>query len=82
MAHTDARDTKLDFSTKDAARHVERMLDDAVEDSFPASDPVAIAMPHERVEAGYLRAGAGSTATWFLVGGGLLALIALLALRR
>jgi hypothetical protein len=26
---------------------LERQLDDAIEDSFPASDPVSLAMPHD-----------------------------------
>jgi hypothetical protein len=82
MATTDTHDAKLDLSTKHAAHRVERMLDDAIEDSFPASDPVALAMPRHRVEAGRLRTAAASPATWFLVGGGLLAVIAILALRR
>ncbi len=65
-----------------APHAVEKKLDDAVEDSFPASDPVALAMPRHRVEAGTLRTAAESPTTWFLLGGGLLALIAILALRR
>ena len=82
MATTEPRDAKLDLSTKNATRHVDRMLDDAIEDSFPASDPVALAMPRDRVETGALRSAAESSTTWFLLGGGLLALIAILALRR
>ena len=83
MATTDTtHDPKLDLTTKNSARHVERMLDDAIEDSFPASDPVALAMPRNRVEASTLRTAAESGTTWFLLGGGLLALIAILALRR
>ena len=82
MPTTEQQDAKLDLTTKDAAHRVDRMLDDAIEDSFPASDPVALAMPRNRVESGALRSAAESSATWFLVGGGLLALLALLALRR
>ena len=82
MATAGTHDAKLDLTTKDAAHRVDRMLDNAIEDSFPASDPVALAMPRHRVEAGALRAAAQSGTTWFLVGGGLLALIAILALRR
>ena len=82
MATSYPQDAKLDLTNKHAARHVDRMLDDAIEDSFPASDPVALAMPRDRVETGTLRSAASSGTTWFLVGGGLLALIALLALRR
>jgi len=44
-----------------AARHVDRMLDSAIEDSFPASDPVALAMPRHRVEKPALRAAAESS---------------------
>jgi LPXTG-motif cell wall-anchored protein len=82
MAITDAVDAKLDLSNTKAAKRVDRMLDDAVEDSFPASDPVALAMPRARAEKGALRAAAESNNTWFLLAGGLLAVIALIALRR
>jgi hypothetical protein len=82
MPTTGTHDAKLDLSTKHAARRVERMLDDAVEDSFPASDPVSLAMPRNRVEPSLINSAAESSTTWFLVGGGLLALIAFLALRR
>lgn len=75
-------DAKLDLTTRDAAKRVDRQLDDAIEDSFPASDPVALSMPRHRVETGTLRSAAESNTTWFLVGGGLLALLAILALRR
>ena len=60
-------------------RDVERQLDDAGADSFPASDPVSLAMPHDAEEMGRSRP---SSTTLMLVGGGLLALIALIALRR
>jgi hypothetical protein len=46
-----AQDHRLDLTTKNAAHRVERMLDEAVEDSFPASDPVALSMPHDRIES-------------------------------
>jgi LPXTG-motif cell wall-anchored protein len=82
MAITDAVDAKLDLSNAKAANKVDRMLDDAVEDSFPASDPVALAMPRQRIEKNTLRAAAESGNTWFLLAGGLLAVIALIALRR
>ena len=78
----DTLDGKIDLSNKQAARRVDRMLDDAIADSFPASDPVALAMPRDRVENRGLASAARSGTTWFLVGGGLLALIALVALRR
>ena len=60
---------------------VERRLDSGVEESFPASDPVALAQPHDRGELGLTRAALSPTA-WLVVGGGLLALLALIALRR
>ena len=60
---------------------VERRLDDAVADSFPASDPVALAQPHDPEELGLRRSMMSPTA-WLVVGGGLLALLALIALRR
>ncbi len=75
-------DSRLDLSTQSSAKRVDRMLDDAIEDSFPASDPVALSMPRGRVESGTFKAAAQSSTTWWLVGGGLLALIALIALRR
>lgn len=82
MAETTPQDHKLDFSTKHAAHRVERMLDDAIEDSFPASDPVALSMPHDRVESRMPQLGTASLSTMLLLGGGLLAVIALIALRR
>jgi LPXTG-motif cell wall-anchored protein len=82
MASTDAVDAKLDLTNQQAANRVDRMLDDAVEDSFPASDPVALAMPRARVEPSALQAAAESRNTWFVLAGGLLAVIALLAFRR
>jgi hypothetical protein len=68
--------------TGDAARQrdVERKLDDAIADSFPASDPVALSMPHDAEEMG--RVPALTPTTLMLVGGGLLAVIAFIALRR
>ena len=72
---------KLGIPTTGAAhRAIDRKLDDAVEDSFPASDPVQLSMPHDRAELNLHHT--GSMTTWMLVGGGLLALIALIALRR
>ena len=32
-------------------RHIEDLLDQALEESFPASDPPSIAMPHEAIDA-------------------------------
>ena len=82
MATPDTHDAKLDLSTKHAARRLERQLDEAIEDSFAASDPVSFAMPHNRVAPGLISSATDSPTTWFLVGGGLLALIAFFALRR
>jgi hypothetical protein len=68
---------KLGLSSKPHA--IEEQLDNAVEDSFPASDPVSLAMPHHREE---LDLHTRSSTTMWLVGGGLLAIVALIALRR
>jgi hypothetical protein len=78
MALTTIRD-KLGISNR--ASDVERRLDDAVADSFPASDPVSLAQPHDPAELGTYRSGM-STTGMMLVGGGLLAILALIALRR
>lgn len=40
----------LDLTTEKAEHHVDRMLDEAIAESFPTSDPVALSMPHDRVE--------------------------------
>jgi hypothetical protein len=61
-------------------RNVDELLDQAVADSFPASDPVSLAMPHRRERTSSFAATDLSTA--LLVTGGVLAVIALLALRR
>lgn len=71
------------FSTAEkSARHVDDLLDEAVADSFPASDPVSLAMPHRRDEAPGAGAAGAELSTLLLIGGGILAVIALLALRR
>ena len=59
---------------------VEGKLDQAGEDSFPASDPVQLSMPHDRKELDLHQM--MTPTTMMLIGGGLLALIALIALRR
>ena len=59
---------------------VDRKLDQAIEESFPASDPVALAQPHDPEELGQKRT-LLSPSTWFILGGGLLAAIAVIALR-
>ncbi|HYC45166.1 MAG TPA: hypothetical protein VED01_06730 [Burkholderiales bacterium] len=63
------------------ASDVDRRLDDAVADSFPASDPVQLAQPHDPYETG-VRSPPMSMTHWMLVGGGLLAILAIIALRR
>ena len=69
---------KLGMSGRSA--HVDRRLDNAVEDSFPASDPVQLAQPHDPEEMG-VRSRLSST-HWWLLGGGLLTVLAIIALRR
>jgi hypothetical protein len=61
-------------------RDLDSKLDEAIAESFPASDPVALSMPHDAEEMG--RASAVSPTSMMLIGGGLLALIAFIALRR
>ena len=56
-------------------------LDDAIADSFPASDPVSLSQPHDPRELGLHRT-MPSTTSMMLIGGGLLAIIAIIALRR
>jgi hypothetical protein len=63
------------------ATDVDQRLDDAVAQSFPASDPVSLSQPHERRELGLHRTGM-STTSMMLIGGGLLAIVAIIALRR
>ena len=70
---------KLGMTTRGA--DVDRRLDEAIEDSFPASDPVSLAQPHDPVKLGARRP-AWSTTHWMLLGGGLLAVLAIIALRR
>ncbi len=38
------------FAARHAHQHVDRMLDQAIEDTFPTSDPVSLAMPHQRAD--------------------------------
>ena len=63
------------------ATDVDQRLDDAIAESFPASDPVALAQPHDPRELGLHRT-MPSTTSMMLVGGGLLAILAIIALRR
>ena len=69
---------KLGMSNR---KDVDRRLDDAVEDSFPASDPVSLAQPHDPEELG-VGGSSISMTHWMLLGGGLLAILAVIALRR
>jgi hypothetical protein len=69
---------KLGLSSR--STDVQRQLDDAVAESFPASDPVSLAQPHDREELGH--SATMPLTNWLLIGGGLLAVIALIALRR
>ena len=78
MALTDIQE-KLGLSARRA--DLERQLDDAVAESFPASDPVALAQPHDPLELGVSRTRWSMMHT-LLLGGGLLAILAIIALRR
>ena len=71
---------KLGLATHAADKAMDRKLDSAIEDSLATSDPVQLSMPHDREELN-LHRGVSSSTMW-LVGGGLLAVIALIALRR
>jgi hypothetical protein len=50
MANQQVPTDPLDLTTDKAEHHVDRLLDEAIADSFPNSDPVSLAMPHDRVE--------------------------------
>jgi len=76
---TTTGDDKLGLANR--ASDVDKRLDDAVADSFPASDPISLSQPHDPRELG-LHATGMSTTSMMLVGGGLLAIIAIIALRR
>ena len=39
-------DAKADKKTKDEKRRLEDELEEGLEDSFPASDPVSVTQPH------------------------------------
>jgi len=71
----------LDLSSERSTAHVDRMLDEAIEESFPNSDPVSLAMPHNRIEARDTASGRravfGKDAAWplLIVGGVILALL-------
>ena len=60
---------------------VERQLDDASAESFPTSDPIALAQPHDPEELGQRRS-LMSPSAWLVVGGGLLAALAVIVLQR
>ena len=72
-------DDKLGLANR--ASDVDQRLDDAVAASFPASDPVSLAQPHDPRELGLHTTGM-STTSMMLIGGGLLAVIAIIAFRR
>jgi len=38
----------FDSNSTQSTEHVDRQLDQAIEDSFPTSDPVSLTMPHHR----------------------------------
>ena len=46
---------KLASTQLPAADHIERLLDDALEQTFPASDPVAVGLPSTEPVAAGLR---------------------------
>ena len=69
------------LGSKSKADEIERQLDNAIEDSMVASDPVALAQPHDPEELG-VRRSLMTPSAWLVVGGGLLAALALIALRK
>jgi hypothetical protein len=40
------RNPKADKKAKDIKRHLDEELDEGLEDTFPASDPVSVSQPH------------------------------------
>jgi hypothetical protein len=78
MAITNIQDSR---GSKGKNHDLERRLDDGVEESFPASDPVALAQPHDPEELG-LRRPLMSPTAWLVVGGGLLAVLAAVVIAR
>jgi hypothetical protein len=85
MADPQVPTDPLDLSTDKAEHHVDRMLDEAIAESFPNSDPVSLAMPHDRIETTPSRVSqlpAAIRDAWpLLVIGGIIAAL-LLAQRR
>ena len=69
------------FGLKSRTGDVDRQLDDASAESFATSDPIALTQPHDPEELG-LRRPIMSPSAWLVVGGGLLGLLALIALRK
>jgi hypothetical protein len=63
------------------AQGLDHQLDKAIEDSFPASDPVQLAMPHENLEGSSRAAPYAAGALGLVAIGGLIA-AALLMRRR
>jgi hypothetical protein len=80
MANTSTGATLYGGSRDGRGKTEEDLLDDAVADSFPASDPVSLAMPHKRNPQS--SSSAPDIGTMLLIAGGILGVIALLALRR
>ena len=66
---------------KSKSDEIDRRLDSAVEDSMAASDPIALTQPHDPEELGLRRSNMTPSA-WLVLGGGLLAVLAVIALRR
>jgi hypothetical protein len=72
---------KLGLTNTNRGAQIDRRLDDAVAESFPASDPVSLAQPHDPEELGQARSW-NSLGSWLVLGGGLLAILAVIAMRR
>ena len=66
---------------KSKSDEIDRRLDSAVEDSMATSDPIALTQPHDPEELGVRRSGMPPSA-WLVLGGGLLAVLAVIALRK
>lgn len=79
MAQLTSPDTNQ-FAAKHTDEHVDRMLDQAIEDSFSTSDPVSLTMPHQRfheeLQQGATRwAAVGTALPLLIIGGIILALL-------
>jgi hypothetical protein len=74
------RKDPLDLSTPSASKRLDRMLDEGIAESFPNSDPVSLAMPHDHIEekvSRFSQSGFAMRDAWplLLVGGAILALL-------